>query len=150
MVSLAFQESFGDVSPTQDLAGLLPQKMHILSLHSSKAKIQWGWMENQEEARRRPSLERRQVHKAVLLPLSHKGLSKISNQEEVKLPFSKEKQFQCGISSSAGAAGLCRTTSCAHPGSSHCERCRAQLLGQYRASNVTPRSRQRHHTVNKY
>lgn len=45
------------------------------------------------------SLERRQVHKAPLLSLSHKGLSKVIYQEKVKLPFSKEKLIQYGISS---------------------------------------------------
>lgn len=101
MVSLAFQGSFGGVSPSQDLAGSHPKRctffpavsykvFTVLKPKPSGAGGRTKRKHHQEETE--PGEQ--QVHEAAPLSLSHKGLSEISYQEEVKLPFSKEKRFE--------------------------------------------------------
>lgn len=106
MVSLAFQESFGDLSPTQDLTGLHPKRCTFFPTASYKVSTVLkpkssgaGWRTERKHHQEETKPGEQQAHKAASFSLSHKGLSKISYQEEVKLPFSKEKQFQCAISS---------------------------------------------------
>lgn len=125
--------------PLPELTGLLPHKRHILGLHSSKAKIQWGWMENQEGTSPGGGW-------AALLSLSHKGLSKISHQEEAKFPSPKKNSFSVGFPAQlelGGCARPCSVPAQAAPtvrdaGPSYSDSAEPQM---------PPAPGQRHHTV---